>query len=308
MFESLMGSIGQTFGNIMPHEFCVPCFLTGVAKGLGVGLLVLGAIASAPAWLATGLVIGIAAVGVVGLVSLASNWKNMSDSQKSEAMGMFVGGALVGGEGEAGVEAAASSEAAEAAAGDIAAVDSVMSDVAAESGLEPIEPATIPEEMVGPKGARGHSSGREFNADAAGGPITPKTTEGVTIDHGGTDTVEQHVSRFGSDSFNEAMISRLRAIADGKLEPTAEDLNFYTHEIDEFQRYKNIGLETGLPDDPNAQAELWNNTHTAALEDYGLADVVDGRSTLYHPECDPRTLPADWTAPGGWPFASGSKE
>jgi hypothetical protein len=165
-----------------------------------------------------------------------------------------------------------------------------------------------------PRGARGPSSGREFDPDAAGGPIEPKTTDGVTIDHAGIDVVEQHVSRFGPDPHNEAMISRLRAIADGKLEPTQEDLNFYTHEMDEFQRYKNLGWETGQPDDPDSRAELWNNAHTAALEDYGLREVAqdpisgETRSTLYHPDCDPRSTPEGWTPPDGWPFTSGSEK
>lgn len=39
---------------------------------------------------------------------------------------------------------------------------------------------------------------------------------------------------------------------DGQMPPSQEDLNFYTHELDEFQRYNNLGFETGLPDDPHA--------------------------------------------------------
>ncbi|MGA2137037.1 MAG: RHS repeat-associated core domain-containing protein [Bryobacteraceae bacterium] len=116
MFESLMHGIEQGFSDILPHSFNVPCFLKGAVKGFAVGLLVLGAIAAAPAWLATALVVGIAVVGVIGLVSLASKWKGMTDAQKSEALGEFAGGMLAG------------------RVGGGAAAESVMSEVASESG------------------------------------------------------------------------------------------------------------------------------------------------------------------------------
>ncbi len=127
-------------------------------------------------------------------------------------------------------------------------------------------------------GARGQYSGRDFNPDEAGGPISdpPMTTDGVQITDEGIQQVEQHLSRFGDDPANEAMINRLKQIASGNLEPTQADLNFYTHELDEFGRYKSLGWETGVPEDPDAAAELWNNTHTAALEDYGLRDWQPG--------------------------------
>jgi hypothetical protein len=89
------------------------------------------------------------------------------------------------------------------------------------------------------------------------------------------------------------------------MPPSQEDLNFYTHELDEFQRYKNLGFETGLPDDPHAQQELWNNAHTAALEDYGLKEVVDGKV-----RCIIRTATRGFSAIDlhlrGWPFGSDS--
>lgn len=105
------------------------------------------------------------------------------------------------------------------------------------------------------------------------------------------------------------MIARARAIADGKLEATAEDRAFHAHELDEFERYKKLGFEEGLPDDPEAQFELWNNAHTAALEDYGIPEIVrdpvtgEIRSTLYHPSCDPR-LPLQGSEPSlEWLFS-----
>jgi hypothetical protein len=95
-------------------------------------------------------------------------------------------------------------------------------------------------------GARGPASGREFDPDSAGGPIRELSTEGVRVTHRGIDVVEQHLSRFqGGDTPNAAMVARLRAIADGKLPPTAQDMNFYTHELREFVRYRRLGYRTG---------------------------------------------------------------
>ena len=159
-----------------------------------------------------------------------------------------------------------------------------------------------------PKGARGPSSGRDFDPEKAGGPIEPRSLDDVKITHETVDQVEAHISRFGRDPHNEAMLARQRAIADGKLETTFEDKAFHAHEIDEYQRYQNLGFKEGLPEDEEAQAELWNNTHSAALEDYRMSetelDPMTGkmRSTLYHPSCDPRLLPHGWTLPPGYPF------
>jgi hypothetical protein len=145
-----------------------------------------------------------------------------------------------------------------------------------------------------PKGARGPASGRDFDPDKAGGPIEPKSLDDVKITHEGVDKVESHVSRFGSDPNNDAMMARQRAIADGKLEASIEDKAFHAHELDEYQRYQNLGFKDGIPDDPEEAFQLWNNAHTAALEDYGMSEVVTDtltgrqRSTLYHPSCDPR--------------------
>ena len=43
-------------------------------------------------------------------------------------------------------------------------------------------------------------------------------------------------------------------------------------------RYKRMGYANSQPADPLAAYELWNNAHTAALEDYGLRE---GRGVLY---------------------------
>ena len=101
----------------------------------------------------------------------------------------------------------------------------------------------------------------------------------MQITHEGIDTVEQHIARFGQDNANDFIVDRLRNIANGNLDATQYDLNYYTHEMTEFQRYSNLGWEAGQPADPLEAYKLWNNAHTATLEDFGLKD-----GQLYHPD------------------------
>lgn len=130
-------------------------------------------------------------------------------------------------------------------------------------------------------GARGSISGRPFDPDKAGGPIESLTTDGVKITHEGIAIVEKHTSRFVDDPGNEFMINRLKKIADGEIPHEQVDLNYYTHECREYQRYCNLGWETGAPADNIEAHELWNNAHTATLEDYKLKGEVED---LYHPD------------------------
>ena len=131
-----------------------------------------------------------------------------------------------------------------------------------------------PERMV-----HGVASGREFDPTQAGGPVRNLSTEGVRITNRGIDVVERHVSRFQPDEANNFMIERLRRIAQGSLEPTEWDLNYYTHELREYVRYRRLGWESGIPKDPMEAHRLWNNAHTATLEDYRLNGDM-----LYYPE------------------------
>jgi hypothetical protein len=146
--------------------------------------------------------------------------------------------------------------------------------------------AAVPAAPDSPKGARGPiprdpdewgthtgaSSGRPFFPDEIGLPIEPLSTAGVQVVAAGIAAVVAHTSRFGADEANAIMIGRLEQIAAGRLAATPQDLNFYTHELRELERYKALGFETGVPSDPDAAHRLWNNTHTATLEDYGLKD------------------------------------
>ena len=127
----------------------------------------------------------------------------------------------------------------------------------------------------------GVSSKRPFNPENAGGAIQEMDYRNVKIDHDGIKEVELHTKRFEKFEPNDLMKERLRKIADGEIEPTEYDLKYYSHERRELVRYRNIGI----PDNVDPGYEVWNDAHTATLEDYGLADRdINGNSTLYHPD------------------------
>ncbi|MCC6973478.1 MAG: hypothetical protein IT322_05645 [Anaerolineae bacterium] len=128
-------------------------------------------------------------------------------------------------------------------------------------------------------GAKGPNSRRDFDPDQAGGPIRNLDYRKVKITHEGVDVVERHLSRFESYKPNQGMIARLRRIASGQMSPEPVDLRFYTHELREYVRYRRLGFPVGEPSGDGGW-EMWNNTHTATLEDYKLNELID---FLYHP-------------------------
>jgi hypothetical protein len=146
-------------------------------------------------------------------------------------------------------------------------------------GSIPIEPGS-PMSKFGSH--LGESSGRPFFPNEIGLPIPQRqlSTDNVLITNRGVDKVEQHLSRFGSDPQNQAQLERLRDIANGRIFPTQADLNNYTHELRESLRYNQFGFKNGVPSNPEEAYKLWNNAHTATLEDYGLKE---GFGVLYHP-------------------------
>ena len=88
-----------------------------------------------------------------------------------------------------------------------------------------------------------------------------------------------HTSKFPDSDENKIMIDRLERISRGELEVTDTDKRFYTHEIREFERLKALGYgDTEMPD---KDSSVWNNVHTATLEDYKLKDDP---TLLYTPE------------------------
>jgi len=72
------------------------------------------------------------------------------------------------------------------------------------------------------------------------------------------------------------MVDRLEKILKGQLEATDIDKRFYTHEIRELERYRALGVPDGVKDE-----DVWNNAHTATLEDY---KVDEKTQPLYMPE------------------------
>jgi hypothetical protein len=131
----------------------------------------------------------------------------------------------------------------------------------------------------GETNAKGKYSGREYNTNKAGGPIQNLDWKGASIDRAGVDKVKLHTGRFEQTPENKVMIDRLEKILKGGLQPTDTDRRFYTHEIRELERYRNLGIKDGTV--PNNQGEVWNNTHTATLEDY---KVNERNEPLYTPD------------------------
>lgn len=133
-------------------------------------------------------------------------------------------------------------------------------------------------------GARGRASGRDFDPESAGGPIQQLDAGKARITDEGVQDVAAHLRRFtggGSlDAPEQGMLDRLTSIAAGDMEPTSYDLNFFTHEQDEAGRYARLGFgpESDVDLGSSEMYEVWNDVHTAALEDYGISDAG-----LFHP-------------------------
>jgi uncharacterized membrane protein YqiK len=60
---------------------------------------------------------------------------------------------------------------------------------------------------------------------------------------------------------------------------TDTDLRYYTHEIRELDRYRAFGYSDSAS--PSDESQIWNNAHTATLEDYKLGSEL---SLLYNEE------------------------
>ena len=157
-------------------------------------------------------------------------------------------------------------------------------------GLGAFRGRLMPEESIrshrggsGPEGfgeTKGEYSGRSYSPERAGGPIEDLNWRDAEITQGGINDVKTHVSRFGEVPENAEMIDRLERIERGEIEPTDYDKRFYTHEVREYQRYRNLGIEDGV--DPGY--DVWNDTHSATLEDYKISDYNGNQHNLYTPE------------------------
>ena len=125
----------------------------------------------------------------------------------------------------------------------------------------------------------GEHSGRDFNPEQTGGPTLDMKWEPAIASQEGANIVKLHTSKFLPSDANKVMINRLDRILSGELEMTDTDKRFYTHEIREFERFKALGYgDTEMPD---PDSPVWNNVHTATLEDFKLKDDP---SLLYTPE------------------------
>jgi RHS repeat-associated protein len=144
----------------------------------------------------------------------------------------------------------------------------------------------LPVPPIPPQGARGPSLS-EIGIDPGTLPLQLRelSATNVRITPTGVDVVERHLARFGDDPANTAMLQRLRDIGSGRTAPTAEDLNFYTHELREFVRYRASGFREGLPESSDAARELWLRSHVPTLLEYGLPiRSVENEALLYHPD------------------------
>ncbi len=146
-----------------------------------------------------------------------------------------------------------------------------------ESGIPPLYVVFSSPYEGGVEG--GEHSGRAFNPEETGGPILDLEWSPVTATSEGASTVRLHISRFPESAANKVMIDRLEKITSGEIEITDTDKRFYTHELRELERFRALGYGDNERPDPNSP--VWNNVHTATLEDFKLKDDA---SLLYTPE------------------------
>ena len=123
---------------------------------------------------------------------------------------------------------------------------------------------------------RGKFSGRVFNPNQAGGPVLDLDWRSAVISRVGIDAVKLHIARLDQSDANDVMIQRLEEFLSGRLAFTDTDLRYYTHEIRELERFRALGLSDAFR--PDRESPMWNNAHTATLEDFKLED---NESLLY---------------------------
>jgi hypothetical protein len=137
-----------------------------------------------------------------------------------------------------------------------------------------------------PKGGRGQATAWDgWDEALAGGPVRDLATKNIEVTDRGIAVVEAHTSRFGPAEANGIMVDRLKRIARGGLQPAAQDLNFHSHELREYVRYRRLGWKHGVPADGDAARALWLQAHCAAIDDYGLPLGSD--DLIYHPDALP---------------------
>ena len=148
--------------------------------------------------------------------------------------------------------------------------------------------------------AEGRHSGRTFSPEAAGGEVRRLDYDKIKVSDQGVAAVERHLARFGGGDAEAAMLARLKRIAKGEIAATPEDKAFYAHELRESVRYRKAGWATGQPADDAAAYDLWNNLHSATLEDYRLRERdAFQRSPLFHADAEAAPITGPSGARGG---------
>ena len=109
---------------------------------------------------------------------------------------------------------------------------------------------------------KGIASGHPFFPEELGLLMQKQKIECIEITMEGIIEIKKHLDRFGFDPQNAAMIQRLESVLKGEISSTRYDINFYTHELREFEHYKALGYTIGEPNNPDEAYRLWNNTHT----------------------------------------------
>lgn len=111
---------------------------------------------------------------------------------------------------------------------------------------------------------KGEHSGRMYDPESAGGPTQNLDWTNASVTQEGIDLVKLHTGRFDQSDGNNIMIDRLEKILSGEISITNIDKRFYTHEIRELERYRALDVAD------NVKGNVWNNAHTATLEDFKL--------------------------------------
>ena len=137
----------------------------------------------------------------------------------------------------------------------------------------------------------GKHSKRSFNPEKAGGEILNLSWKNAKVTREGLGIVKKHLERFEPFDWNEKMIERLEKILRQEIEVTDFDKRFYTHEMREFERYKELGFENTPNFEIPKSFDVWNDTHSATLEDFKIYEKMnyEGKEifTLYHPSVQP---------------------
>lgn len=138
---------------------------------------------------------------------------------------------------------------------------------ATEIGVEAIY--VMVSKPYGETNARGKYSGREYNTNKAGGPIQNLDWKGASIDRAGVDKVKLHTGRFTESDANKVMIGRLEKILKENCLPPILTGDFIHMRSGNWSVIAIWVLEMARC---QIIKEVWNNTHTATLEDYQLGN------------------------------------